>query len=183
MHLTSLQCSGKNSFFRLHLLVARGNLSCICAVCDAFAKPDLKVTGVSGNSLGLQPKMLKSAVDSQLDKWASQGVEGHFQKPTPWLAIDDIVVESTAKLVGAQPNEVVIMNSLTANLHFMMASFYCPTKQRFKIITEKKAFPSDTHAIYSQIVHHGFNPSDALIEIRPRDGEDTLRLEDITQVP
>ncbi len=74
------------------------------------------------------------------------------------------------------------MNSLTANLHFMMASFYCPTKERFKIITEKKAFPSDTHAVVSQILHHGFIPAEALIEIGPREGENLLRSEDIVEV-
>ena len=130
----------------------------------------------------MQPKRLKNAIAAHLDKWTNQGVEGHFQQPTPWLTIDDIVVESTARLVGALPKEVVVMNSLTANLHFMMAAFYCPTKERFKIITEKKAFPSDTHAVYSQIVHHGLDPSVALIEIGPRDGEDTLRIEDIKEV-
>jgi kynureninase len=135
-----------------------------------------------GNSLGLQPKKLSTAIQGQLDKWSTQGVEGHFEQPTPWLTIDDIVVESAATLVGANPSEVVIMNSLTANLHFMMSAFYRPTPDRFKIITEKKAFPSDTHAVMSQILHHGFDPATALIEVGPRDGESTLRSEDIVDV-
>jgi kynureninase len=117
-----------------------------------------------------------------LDKWAAQGVEGHFTQPSPWLSIDDIVVESSARLVGALPSEVVVMNSLTANLHFMMASFYRPTPERFKIITEKKAFPSDTHAVVSQLRLHGYDPATALIEVPPREGEQTLRDEDIIQV-
>lgn len=121
-------------------------------------------------------------IQGQLTKWAHQGVEGHFEQPTPWLTIDDIVVESSARLVGAKPNEVVIMNSLTANLHFMMSSFYKPTPDRFKIITEKKAFPSDTHAVVSQIVNHGFDPATALVEVGPREGEETLRDEDILAV-
>ena len=130
----------------------------------------------------MQPKALRNAINGQLDKWGSQGVEGHFEQPTPWLTIDDTVVESSARLVGAKSNEVVVMNSLTANLHFMMSAFYTPTKERFKIITEKKAFPSDTHAVYSQILHHGFDPSSSLIEIAPREGEVTLRTEDILEV-
>lgn len=109
-------------------------------------------------------------------------MEGHFEQPTPWLTIDDIVVESSAKLVGALPSEVVIMNTLTANLHFMMSAFYKPTTERFKIITEKKAFPSDTHAVVSQIVDRGFDPKTALVEVGPREGEDTLREEDIIEV-
>lgn len=96
--------------------------------------------------------------------------------------IDDIVQESCARLVGALPSEVAVMNSLTANLHFMMSSFYKPTNDRFKIITEKKAFPSDTHAVVSQILHHGYDPSTALVEVGPREGETTLRSEDIADV-
>lgn len=141
-----------------------------------------KVIYLCGNSLGLQPKQLKSALQNQLDKWATQGVEGHFEEPTPWLTIDDIIVESTAKLVGARNSEVVAMNGLTSNLHFMMCAFYRPDATRFKIITEKKAFPSDTHAVVSQILHHGYDPSTALVEIAPREGESTLRTEDILNV-
>lgn len=135
-----------------------------------------------GNSLGLQPRGLESQIQTQLKKWSEQGVEAHFDQPTPWLTIDDIVVDSMARLVGALPSEVVVMNSLTTNLHLMMCAFYHPTPNRFKIITEKKAFPSDTYAVESQIKYHNLDPSSALIEIAPRDGEHTLRLEDILNV-
>jgi kynureninase len=121
-----------------------------------------------GNSLGLQPKGLAAQVTTQLTKWGEEGVEGHFTEPTPWLTIDDIVQNSLSKLVGALPTEVVAMNSLTVNLHMLMCSFYCPDVKpnttsssgsksspagRHIIITEKKAFPSDTHAVTSQIQH------------------------------
>ena len=132
-----------------------------------------------GNSLGLQPKSLRAHVNAQLDKWASQAVEGHFTTPTPWLTIDDMVLESMAKLVGAKSTEVVMMNSLTCNLHLMMAAFYKPIPTRFRILIEKKAFPSDLHAVTSQISFHGFDPNQALIEITPREGESCLRTEDI----
>ena len=132
-----------------------------------------------GNSLGLQPIGLEAQLQIQLKKWSEQGVEAHFDQPTPWLTIDDIVVNSMARLVGAKPSEVVVMNSLTTNLHLMMSTFYHPTPNRYKIITEKKAFPSDTHAVVSQIKYHHFDPSIALVEIEPREGEHTLRLEDI----
>lgn len=131
--------------------------------------------------MGLQPASLNDALQVQLNKWTTQAVDGHFEQPTPWVSIDDIVVESSAKLVGAEPSEVVVMNTLTANLHFMMSSFYRPTAAKFKILTEKKAFPSDTHAVYSQIRMHGYDPATALIEVAPREGEDTLRMEDILE--
>lgn len=132
-----------------------------------------------GNSLGLQPVGLKEEINKQLNKWSKQGVEGHFTEPTPWLTIDDTVTESMAKLVGALPSEIVVMNSLTCNLHLMMIAFYRPTSLRHKIMIEKKAFPSDIHAVVSQIYHHGYEPSDALIEISPREGEHCIREEDI----
>ncbi len=137
---------------------------------------------ISGNSLGLQPKKLSENIQHHLHKWAHQAVEGHFHQPTPWVTIDDLVTESMARVVGAKPSEVVMMNSLTCNLHFMMSAFYKPTPERFKIITEKKAFPSDTHAVVSQILNHGFDPKTALVEVAPREGEETLRLEDILEV-
>jgi kynureninase len=135
-----------------------------------------------GNSLGLQPRGTEKHLQIQLQKWYEQGVEAHFDQPTPWLTIDDIVVDSMARLVGAKSSEVVVMNSLTTNLHLMMSAFYHPTETRFKIITEKKAFPSDTHAVVSQIKYHNLDPAVALIEIGPREGERTLRTEDILQV-
>jgi kynureninase len=103
-------------------------------------------------------------------------------EPTPWMDIDTIVTDSMATLVGAQPKEVVMMNSLTCNLHMMMTAFYRPNETRFKILIEKKAFPSDTHAVISQIQLHNLDPKAALIEVAPRAGEITLRLEDIEEV-
>lgn len=125
---------------------------------------------------------MNDALQVQLGKWSTQAVDGHFEQPTPWVSIDDIVVDSSAKLMGALPSEVVIMNTLTANLHFMMSAFYRPTATKFKILTEKKAFPSDTHAVMSQLQLHGYDPVDALLEVAPREGEDTLRMEDILEV-
>lgn len=141
-----------------------------------------KAIYLCGNSLGIQPRGLKAELLKQLDKWEHQGVEGHFTEPTPWLVIDEIATHSMARLVGALPSEVVMMNSLTCNLHFMMAAFYKPTKHRNKIVIEKKAFPSDIHAVVSQILHHNLNPKDCLIEIAPREGETLLRNEDIEEV-
>ena len=138
-----------------------------------------KALYLCGNSLGLQPKGVKEKILNQLDKWEHQGVEGHFTEPTPWLSIDDIVKESTAKLVGAKIDEVVVMNSLTVNLHLMMCAFYNPNDTRYKILIEKKAFPSDVHAVTSQIKHRGYDPKDALIEVEPREGETTLHEQDI----
>lgn len=141
-----------------------------------------KVIYLCGNSLGLQPKGCSLEVSKQLEKWSREGVEGHFTEPTPWLTIDDTVKDSMAALVGAHPLEVVLMNSLTCNLHFMMASFFRPTASRFKIMIEKKAFPSDVHAVTSQLLHHGLDPAIALIEIAPRAEEVLLRQEDIDSI-
>jgi kynureninase len=132
-----------------------------------------------GNSLGLMPKETRRLVDQELDDWARLGVDGHLEGTTPWYSYHENVREPVARLVGAQPHEVVCMNSLTVNLHLMMATFYRPTKTRFKIVMEEPAFPSDTYAIKSQIAHHGFDPRAALVLARPRDGEMTLRTEDI----
>ena len=138
-----------------------------------------RVVYLCGNSLGLQPKGCRMQVAQQLDKWAAEGVEGHFTEPTPWLTIDDTVRDSMANVVGARPSEVVLMNSLTSNLHFMMASFFCPRPGRDRVIIEKKAFPSDVHAVTSQLLHHGLDPTTTLLELSPRPGEVLLRQEDI----
>ncbi|KAI4927336.1 Kynureninase 1 [Alternaria conjuncta] len=123
-----------------------------------------------GNSLGLQPRRTKEYVNRYLDTWASKGVFGHFTDYEgglpPWLHIDDAIKQETAKIVGALPTEVVVMETLTANLHLLMASFYRPTKDRYKIIIEGKAFPSDHYAALSQIAHHNLDPS-ALVTIDP----------------
>ena len=135
-----------------------------------------------GNSLGLMPKATRKIVEQELDDWAQLGVDGHFDAATPWYSYHETLREPAARLVGAQPNEVVCMNSLTVNLHLLMATFYRPTKARHKILMEDPAFPSDTYAIKSQIAHHGFDPDEALLLARPREGEYAIRQEDIEVV-
>ncbi|CAN5515120.1 kynureninase [soil metagenome] len=132
-----------------------------------------------GNSLGLMPKATRSLVEQELEDWARLGVDGHLEGRTPWYSYHETVREPLARLVGAQPNEVVAMNSLTVNLHLMMATCYSPTAARSKVLMEEPAFPSDTYAVQSQIVHHGFDPKEALLLARPRDGEFTLRHDDV----
>jgi len=132
-----------------------------------------------GHSLGLQPKTAASYVEQELKDWAQLGVEGHFRAKNPWVPYHRLLTEQTAELVGAQPLEVVVMNSLTVNLHLMMVSFYRPTPRRHKILVEQGAFPSDQYAVKSQIRFHGFDPAKSLIELTPREGEACLRDEDI----
>src|SRR6266404_6811989 len=136
----------------------------------------------AGNSLGLMPKSARQIVEQELDDWAKRGVDAHHGAGTPWYSYQESLREPTARLVGAQPNEVVCMNSLTVNIHLMMATFYQPTKSRFKILMEEPAFPSDTYAIKSQIVHHGLDPKDALVLARPRKGEFTVQTEEIVDL-
>jgi kynureninase len=138
-----------------------------------------EVVYFTGNSLGLQPKSTQDHVLKELEDWASFGVEGHFHARNPWLSYHEQFAEPVSKIVGAKPTEVVVMNQLTSNLHFLMASFYRPTKKRYKIICEAKAFPSDQYALETQVQFHGFDPKDAIIEVKPRDGEYTIRTEDI----
>jgi kynureninase len=133
----------------------------------------------AGNSLGLQPKKAKDYIQQELDDWAKWGVEGHLHAKNPWLPYHEFLTEKTARLVGALPQEVIVMNTLTVNLHLMMVSFYRPTKTRFKIVIEGGAFPSDQYAVKSQIKFHGFDPETALIELEPRPGEKLLRPDDI----
>jgi len=132
-----------------------------------------------GHSLGLQPKTARSYSEQALHDWAEFGVEGHFHAKEPWVPYHRLLTRQTAVLVGADPVEVVTMNSLTANLHLMMASFYRPTSQRHKILVERGAFPSDQYAVNSQIRFHGFDPSTSLIELTPRDGESCMRDVDV----
>lgn len=132
-----------------------------------------------GNSLGLQPKRTREFIENELEDWATFGVEGHFGARKPWLPYHELLTEPMARVVGAKPIEVVVMNQLTVNLHLMMASFYRPTKERRKILVEAGAFPSDQYAVASQIRFHGFDPVDSIIEVRPRDGEYILREEDL----
>lgn len=131
-----------------------------------------------GNSLGLQPKSAMENIDVELDDWAKLGVEGHVHGKNPWLYYHHFTQDALAKLVGANKNEVVAMGSLTNNLHLLMVSFYRPTKERYKILIENRPFPSDQYAVTSQAKFHGFDEN-AIIEMQPREGEYTLRTEDI----
>jgi len=134
-----------------------------------------------GNSLGLQPKTTKAAIEQELDDWAKFGVEGHFNALHPWFPYHEFLREPMAKTVGAKPGEVVVMNSLTVNLHLLMVSFYRPTKQRYKIICEQSPFPSDQYALASQVAFHGFDPKDAIIELAPIPGSNYISTEHIIQ--
>jgi len=145
-------------------------------------KPGSACIYLCGNSLGLQPKNTQSYVVEELEKWRRWGVEGHFPHTNtvrPWVTADEDCRNDMAEIVGAKPTEVVIMNSLTVNLHVLMCAFYRPTSARHKIIMEGKAFPSDKFAVASQIRHHGFHPDTSIIEVTPRKGENTLRTEDV----
>jgi kynureninase len=133
----------------------------------------------TGNSLGLQPKAAAAALQQELDDWARFGVEGHFLAKHPWYSYHEELTASTARMVGALPEEVVVMNQLTSNLHFLLVSFYRPQGRRVKILTETRPFPSDTYAFASQIAFHGGDPETDLVEVQPRAGEHTLRTEDI----
>ncbi|MCB9305171.1 MAG: kynureninase [Lewinellaceae bacterium] len=135
-----------------------------------------------GNSLGLQPGSVRQALLDELDQWATHGVEGHFRGKMPWMHYHKFLTPQSARLVGALPHEVVVMNTLTVNLHLMMVSFYRPTPGRFKIIMEAGAFPSDRYAMETQVRWHGYDPKDAIVELAPRPGEDTLRTADILRV-
>ena len=132
-----------------------------------------------GNSLGLQPKQTKNYLQQELNDWAQFGVEAYWQAKNPWINYQEAFKKTLIKIVGCLPGEVCVMNALTVNLHLLMASFYRPTKQRYKIICEAKAFPSDQYAFESQVLFHGLNPDETIIEIKPREGEDILRIEDI----
>lgn len=136
----------------------------------------------TGNSLGLQPKTTQDLVVDELEDWASLGVEGHQHARNPWFPYHEIFPEQLSRIVGCRENEVVVMNSLSVNIHLLMVSFYRPTKERFKIICEAKAFPSDQYAMETQARFHGFDPDQAIIEVKPREGEHSLRTEDILSV-
>src|SRR3954451_3066853 len=133
----------------------------------------------AGNSLGPMPKSAKQIADDELENSANLGVDAHHATGTPWYSYHEALREPTARLVGAKSLEVICMNSLTVNLHLMMATFYRPTKSRFKVLMEEPALPSATYAIKTQIIHHGLDPKDALVLARPRKGEFTVRTEDI----
>jgi kynureninase len=129
-----------------------------------------------GNSLGLQPRGARAVVDEVMRKWADEAVEGHFLEPAPWMPYHELVRDGLARVVGAQPTEVVAMNSLTANLHFMLASFYRPTRERPAILMEAGAFPSDRYALESQVRFHGFDPATDLIEVQPDAADGTFSM-------
>src|SRR5690606_36345451 len=132
-----------------------------------------------GNSLGLQPKRAKKYVDEVMKDWAELAVEGHFYAEKPWWDYHERFAEPLSRVVGAKPSEVSVMNTLTVNLHLLMVSFYRPTQKRFKILCEEKAFPSDQYLLQSQVSHHGFDPKEAIVEIKRREGEHNIRLEDV----
>jgi kynureninase len=140
---------------------------------------DGKSLYLCGNSLGLQPKSAESALQHELEHWKTHGVEGHFRGDMPWKDYHTFLAKQSAHVVGAKEEEVVVMNTLTTNLHLMMVSFYRPTAERYKIIMEASAFPSDQYAMESQVRWHGYEPEQAIVEVKPREGEDTLRTEDI----
>ena len=140
-----------------------------------------EVVYFAGNSLGLQPKSVRPMLEEELNEWATRGVDGHFEGVRPWYAYHEMFRESGARLVGALPGEVVMMNSLTVNLHLMMVSFYRPTPGRHKILIEDPSFPSDLYAVKSQLRTHGYNPDAALLVIRPRPSEHLIRMEDIEE--
>jgi len=135
-----------------------------------------------GHSLGLQPKSVRSSLDEVMREWADLAVDGHFHASRPWIHYHQLLARKIAPLIGAEPLETVVMNTLTVNLHLMMASFYRPTTQRHQILIERGAFPSDQYAVKSQIRFHGFDPEASLVELSPRPGESCLRDEDIVSV-
>ncbi|MES9609385.1 kynureninase [Actinomadura sp. NPDC000929] len=141
--------------------------------------PHAEAAYFAGNSLGLQPRSAAGLLREELDDWARLAVEAHTQGRRPWVAYHELLREPAARLVGALAHEVVAMNSLTVNLHLMMASFYRPAGTRTRIVIEDAAFPSDSYAVASQAVHHGLDPAATVVRLRPRDGEDALRTEDV----
>lgn len=149
---------------------------------EAFFFPNFMKEGMlyfTGNSLGLQPKIAKEYIVKELDSWAKYGVEGHFMGENPWFSYHELLSKKTAKVVGANPEEVVVTHSLTTNLHLLMVSFYQPKGKRKKILCEAKAFPSDQYALESQIAFHGLNIEEDLVCVAPREGEYLIREEDV----
>lgn len=137
---------------------------------------------MTGNSLGLQPKSTKDYINQELEDWANLGVEGHTEAKNPWLHYHELLTENMAKVVGAKPIEVIVMNTLTVNLHLMMVSFYKPTPKRYKILIEADAFPSDKYAVESQLKHHGFDPKDGVVLWKARKGEELANYEDLEAI-
>ncbi len=149
---------------------------------DHFLFPKVnekQVIYFTGNSLGLQPKNTKKFVDEVMHDWAELAVEGHFYAEKPWWDYHERLATPLGKIVGAKPSEITVMNTLTVNLHLLMVSFYRPKGKRYKIICEEKAFPSDQYMLQSQVRFHGYDPNDAIVEIKKREGEHNFRTEDI----
>ena len=149
---------------------------------DEFHFPHVngkQVIYFTGNSLGLQPKRTKNYVDEVMNDWANLAVEGHFYSDKPWWDYQERFAVPLSDIVGAKPAEVGVMNTLTVNLHLLMVSFYNPTPHKYKIICEEKAFPSDQYMFQSQVKFHGFDPKEAIVEIKRREGEANIRLEDV----
>jgi kynureninase len=136
----------------------------------------------TGNSLGLQPKTTKDYINQELEDWANLGVEGHMHAENPWMSYHEFLTQSMAKIVGAKPLEVVVMNTLTTNLHLMMVSFYKPTKKRYKILIEADAFPSDKYAVESQLRHHGYDDHEGLVLWKAREGEELANYDDLEKI-
>ena len=134
---------------------------------------------LTGNSLGCMPKAAETAIQVEFNDWKNLGVEGHFKGTNPWMYYHHFLTENAAKIIGAKPIETVVMNQLSSNLHFLFISFYRPTAKRHKIIMEVGAFPSDMYLVESQVKYHGFNPTESIIEVKPREGEHTIRHQDI----
>lgn len=141
-----------------------------------------KLIYLCGNSLGLQPKLTQEYIQQELNDWAKHGVEGHTDAKNPWLPYHEFLTSNMADIVGAKPSEVVMMNTLTTNLHLMMVSFYQPTQKKYKIVVESDAFPSDKYAVESQLKFHGFDPTEGLILWKPRAGENLCRYEDLEKI-
>lgn len=149
---------------------------------DEFFFPKVngkQVIYFTGNSLGLQPKRTKAYVDEIMTDWANLAVEGHFYADKPWWDYHERFAAPLSAIVGAKPNEITVMNTLTVNLHLLMVSFYRPTEKKYKIICEEKAFPSDQYMFQSQVKFHGLDPKDAIVEVKRREGEHNIRLEDV----
>lgn len=143
------------------------------------AHKDKEAIYFCGNSLGLQPKNVKNAIEQELNDWKNLAVGGYVKAKTPWLFYQQYFRNSLSAIMGCRENEVTVMNALTVNLHFLMLSFYKPAGARYKIMMEAGAFPSDQYAVETQVKFYGYQPEDAIIEVAPREGEYTVRTEDI----
>ncbi len=152
---------------------------------DEFERPTrpdgTPLTYLCGNSLGLLPRAARTIVNEELDDWSRHAVEGHLHARRPWVDYHELFRELGARLVGARPGEVVMMNSLTVNLHLMMVSFWRPEGRRTKVLMERGAFPSDTYAVHSHVRARGLDPAEHVIEVGPRSGEDLVREEDVLE--